>query len=116
VEKVADAAPEHAAAIIQSASMNVKKVTVRARRVFAVKPAAVSGSVVLVTAHAGRLAAYEWAFSTDGGKTWQQVRTTLQSKTTISGLQPGATVLFRSRPVTKKGDTDWSQPLSLMVQ
>jgi hypothetical protein len=116
VEKVADASPEHAAALIQSAAMNVKKVTVRARRAFAVKHGTVSGSVLLVTAYAGPRASYEWAFSADAGKTWQEARATLQSKTTISGLQPGATVLFRYRPVTKKADTDWSQPLSLIVQ
>jgi hypothetical protein len=55
------------------------------------------------------------AFSIDGGKTWQEARATLQSKTTITGLQPGATYLFRYRPVTKTLDTDWSQPLSLVV-
>jgi hypothetical protein len=116
VQKVADAAPDKAAAIIQSASMSVKKVTVRQRRAFAVKHGTVSGAVALVTAYAGRHAAYEWAFSVDGGKTWQDARATLQSKTTISGLQPGATVLFRTRAVTKTANTDWSQPLSLIVQ
>jgi hypothetical protein len=116
VEKVADATPEHAAALIQSAAMNVKNVTVRARRAFAVKNGPMSGSVVLVTAYAGSRASYEWAFSTDGGKTWQEARATLQSKTTITGLQPGVTYLFRTRPVTKAANTDWSQPLSLIVQ
>ena len=116
VQKVADAAPDKAAALIQSASMSVKKVTVRARRAFAVKHGTVSGSVALVTAYADHYASYEWAFSADGGKTWQEARATLQSKTTISGLQPGATVLFRTRQGTRKADTDWSQPLSLIVQ
>jgi hypothetical protein len=116
VQKVADASPEKAAALIQSASMTVQMVTVRARRVFAVKPGTVSGSVVLVAPRAGDRASYEWAFSNDGGKTWQEARATLKSRTTITGLQPGGTYLFRYRPVTKAADTDWSQPLSLIVQ
>ena len=116
VQKIADAAPDKAASLIQSASMNVKKVSVRPRRAFAVKHGTVSGSVALVTAYAGPRASYEWAFSADAGKTWQEARATLQSKTTILGLQPGATYLFRYRPVTKAANTDWSQPLSLIVQ
>jgi hypothetical protein len=50
------------------------------------------------------------------GERWLVAPTTQQSKTTISGLTPGATVFFRYRPVTKAGEGDWSQPSSLIVQ
>jgi hypothetical protein len=48
-------------------------------------------------------------------KTWVTVPSTLQAKTTVAGLTPGATVTFRYRAVVKTGEGDWSQPTSLMV-
>jgi hypothetical protein len=41
---------------------------------------------------------------------------TLETQTIVSGLTPGATVTFRYRPVTKTGEKDWSQPVSIIVQ
>ena len=117
VQRVADLAdPATAAALIQSAGMGTGKVRRRAKRVFAVKHGPLSGSVALVTASAGKRASYEWQYSADGGKTWQETRATLRASTTISGLVPGASYLFRARPVIKTGDTEWCQPLSLIAQ
>jgi DNA-directed RNA polymerase specialized sigma24 family protein len=56
------------------------------------------------------------ALSLDGGKTWVAAPSTLQAKTNVYGFAPGATVLFRFRPVTKAGEGDWSQPVSLIVK
>ena len=116
VQSTADANAENAASIIQSAGIAVKKTPVRAPRVFAAKPGLVSGSVTLVTHAAARRASYDWEYSTDAGKTWVTAPSTLQAKTTVSGLTPGATVVFRYRAVTKKGEGDWSQPSALMVK
>jgi hypothetical protein len=116
IQTSADANVENAASMIQSAGLAVKKTPVRAPRVFAAKPGLVSGSVTLVTHAAARRASYEWQYSTDAAKTWLAAPSTLQSKTTIPGLTPGATVAFRFRPVTKKGEGDWSQPSSLIVK
>ena len=115
IQAAADANVENGASIIQSAGIQVRKVPVHAARVFAAKPAAVSGSVVLHAVSAARRASYEWQYSTDGGKTWITAPVTLQSKTTIAGLAAGATVLFKYRPVTKAGEGDWSQPASLVI-
>jgi hypothetical protein len=41
---------------------------------------------------------------------------TLQAKTTVAGLTAGTTVQFRYRPVTKAGEGNWTQPVSLLVQ
>ena len=87
-----------------------------APRVFAAKAGALSGTANLVAASAGRRASYEWEYSTDGGKTWVFAPPTLQAKTTVSGLTPGATVQFRYRPVTKTGEADWSAPVPLIVK
>jgi hypothetical protein len=116
VQKVADADREHAPAIIQSAAMNVRKVAGRKKRTFGAKQGNVSGSVGLETASAGHRAYYEWEVSADGGKTWQLASSTTQTKTTVTGLQPGATYSFRCRPVTKVGAGDWTQPVSWIVR
>jgi hypothetical protein len=116
VQTAADANVENGASIIQSAGIALRKPTVRAARVFAAKPGAVSGTAQLVAASAARRASYEWEYSTDGGKTWVTAPSTLQAKTTVPGLTPGATVQFRYRPVTKTGEGDWSQPVSLILK
>jgi hypothetical protein len=69
----------------------------------------------VTAAAASRRASYEWQYSNDGGKTWITAPVTLQAKTTIAGLVPGSTVQFKYRAVTKTGEADWSQPLSLLV-
>jgi len=115
VQTTADANVETATSVIQSAGMAVKKPALRAPRVFAAKPGAVSGSVNLVTHRAALRASYEWQYSTDSGKTWLAAPSTLQAKTTIPGLAPSSTVMFRYRAVTKHGEGDWSLPTSLMV-
>jgi hypothetical protein len=116
VQTVADADGERAMALIQSAAMNVKKVTPRAQRVFAVKQAALSGAVTLVTPSAGHRSSYEWEFSADGGKTWQALPPTIQAKTSMTGLVAGATYSFRYRSVTRSGAADWSAPVSVVVK
>ena len=116
VQKMVDADPLHAAELVQSAAMVVKKVPVQAKRVFGARQGAVSGAVDLTTATAGGRAFYEWSWSIDGGKTWQSALATLQSRTTLTGLQPGTTYAFRARSVTKTGATDWTQPVTLIVK
>jgi hypothetical protein len=116
VQKMSDADPLHGAQLVGSAAMLVKRVVLPSKHVFAVKSGAVSGAVALTTATAGSRASYEWEWSIDGGKTWQLAPATLQSRTTLTGLQPGATVSFRSRSVTKTGASDWTQPIAVIVK
>src|SRR5580700_7695172 len=114
VQTTADANVENGASIISSAGLALRKVPTRAPRVFTAKPGNVSGTATLVAASAGRRSSYEWESSTDGGKTWVLAPVTLQAKSTIPGLTPGATVQFRYRAVTKTGEGDWSQSVSLI--
>jgi hypothetical protein len=116
IQSVADADPETSASVIQSAGVALRKTAVHARRTFAAKFGPTSGSVHLTAELAARRASYEWQYSTDGGKTWVSAPVTLQAKTTIPGLTPAATVVFRSRAVTKTGEGDWSQPASIIVK
>jgi hypothetical protein len=115
VQSIADATPENAPSIIESAGLALRKTPVHTPRVFAAKADTVSGSVKLIAPTAGRRGAYLWQYSTDAGKTWLEVSPTLQAKTTITGLPSGTTVQFRYRSVIKGGASDWSAPLSLLV-
>jgi hypothetical protein len=113
VQGIADLSPETAVSIIQSAGLAVKKVPVRAPRVFAAKPASVSGTVNIVAPSAGHRTSYEWQYSTDGGKTWLSLPPTIQARTSVAGLTPGSSPQFRYRAVTKTGVADWSQPITM---
>ncbi len=117
VQAIADATPENAAAIIESAGLGVRKMPAHARRTFAAKHGPLSGSVTVTAPNAGPRSSYEWQYSTDGGKTWVTAPATTQGRTTITGLPAAATVQFRYLAVTPKGGQgDWSQPVSLIVQ
>jgi hypothetical protein len=115
IQTQADANVENVASLVESAGVGVRKVATRHPRVFAATVGALSGTAELV-APTARRGAYEWEYSIDGGKTWIVAPPTLQSRTTVSGLQPGSTVQFRYRSVVKTGASDWSPPLSLIVQ
>ncbi len=116
VQTVADADIETAATVIRSAGIAVRKVPTARPRTFSAQQGAVSGSAKLVAPAAGRRASYEWQYSTDGGKTWLAAPATIQSRTTVPGLTPGAAVEFRYRTVTKTGQGDWSQTVQLIVK
>jgi hypothetical protein len=116
IQSIADANVDNAASIIGSAGVAVRKTPTRKPRVFEAKPGPVSGSVELVAAQAAKRASYEWESSTDGGKTWVTLPVTLQARALVTGLTPGATVVFRYRPVTKTGEGDWSAPATLLVK
>ena len=116
VQKVADADSDTAEQVIKSAGLAVRKPVLRQKQVFAAKPGDVSGTVALTAVTVARRASYEWESSLDGGKTWTLIPSTLQAKTTLSGLTPGATVMFRSRGVTLTGEGNWSQPTSIVVK
>ena len=116
VQTRADANMENGGTIIQSAGFAVKKTPARTPRVFAAKPGPVSGSAKLVAKASGPRSSYEWQYSADGGKTWFIAPVTVQAKTVVLGLTPGATIQFRYRPVTKAGEGDWSQAVTLLVK
>jgi hypothetical protein len=114
VQGVANASPADAAAIIQSAGMGVRKVTLRTKGELAVQQGAVSGAVKLTAKAVAARACYEWQYSTDQ-KTWTEVPPTLKAKADISGLTAATAYFFRFRGITKTGTGDWSQVVSLLV-
>jgi hypothetical protein len=116
VQGMADDDPDHAPSLIESAGMSVKQITRPAKPAFAVRSGSVSGTVRLAARSAGDRASYQWAWSTDGGTTWRIAPTTLQAKTSLSGLTPASVASFRYRAVTTTGPTDWSEAVSFLVR
>jgi hypothetical protein len=117
VQSIADADPDNALTIIESAGLGTRNPAVRKPRVFAATGGTVSGSAKLAAPSAGPRSSYEWELSTDGGKTWVAAPPSVQAKTTLQGLASGTSVQFRYRAVTPKaGAGNWSTPASLVVQ
>ena len=109
------ATPSDAAAIIESAGLTIRKVTLHDKPALAAKQGSVSGTVNLAAKAAPGRAAYVWQYSTDQ-KTWTPVPQTLQAKTGIAGMTAGTQYYFRVQPVTNAGVGDWSQTVVLMVK
>jgi hypothetical protein len=115
VQSIADANPESAVAIIESAGMSVKGKGGRHAQVFGAQLGDRLGEVILSAPKAGDRAAYEWAYSIDGMKTWIPLLGTMQTKTTVTGLPSGVTVYFQHRTITPEGVSDWSEPISIRM-
>jgi hypothetical protein len=115
VQVTAEADPENARAIIESAGMFVRKEPERPLRVFSAKPGTASGEVKLVAPFAGKGTSYEWEYSIDGGATWLIMSPTIQSSTSLVGLTPGTGVMFKYRYVTRRGVSAWSEAITLVA-
>jgi hypothetical protein len=113
VQVTADANPENGASIIESSGLAVRKTPARVPRTFSATPGALSGEVKVVAPSAGQRASYEWQYSIDGGATWVAMPPTMQAKTSVAGLKPGSSVMFKYRSVTKTGPSDWSLAITM---
>lgn len=114
VQTVADADPTTAATVVHAAGMTLRKASSYTKPPLAAK--ATSSGVIVVSAKlASARQANHWQLSTDGGTTWIDLPETLQTKTTVTGLPPGQTVLVRHVAVTKDGAGTWSDPVSVLV-
>ena len=116
VQTVADADPSNALAIAHSAGMDLRKTASATKNDLNAKAGKVSGSIAVSARLGGVRAAHEWEYSTDGGKTWISSPSSLQAKTTITGLTPMTAVMVRHRAVTKTGPQDWSATVTAVVQ
>jgi hypothetical protein len=116
VQGIANANPEQAGSIIESAGMYVKRGRGPAGRVFGAKQGK-SGEVDLSAPKAGDRAAYEFQYSLDGGGTWLSLPEPFTTKTTatVPDLTPGSTVHFRYRASVKGAMGDWSNVIALIV-
>jgi hypothetical protein len=113
-QQVADGNLTTAESVIQSAGMSVRKVTLHDRAPLAVKQGTPAGTAHLAAKAAGRRASYEWQYSTDQ-KTWTNAPSTLQAKTSVTGLTVGTTYAFRVRPVLASGEQNWTALVSIVM-
>jgi hypothetical protein len=52
-------------------------------------------------------------YSIDSGVHWLTMPATTQASTTLAGLTPGTSVMFKYRSVTSKGESDWRAAITL---
>ena len=118
IQGLADAAnnEEDAQAIILNSGFDIKNHGSHTKPPLAAKNTGTSGTAKLVAKSVGQYATYYWQMSADNGTTWVNQPETLKAKTLVSGLTPATKVLFRMRSLTKKNSTDWTQPVSLIIQ
>jgi hypothetical protein len=115
VETVVNASPPtDAEAIAGQAAMTIKKKRPYSKPPLATRPL-VSGSVVLEAKAEKGAGAYDWQMSTDAGKTWVDLPSTVQARTTVHALTRATTVTFRVRALLRKGPADWGQPVETLV-
>ena len=117
VQVRADLAGNEAAAIsiIQASGFDVKVNGVKIKPPIAAK--SMGTGIIRLTAKAavGRVS-YNWQSSSDNGATWHDLPSTIQSKTTVSGLVPASKWLFRVRAITKNGVGNFTDPTAVIVQ
>jgi len=114
VQSVASANPAQAQTIASDAAMSLRKPATHHKSDLSVKAVA-SGAVKVVAKATKGAKANDFEYSTDGGKTWTAVPTSTKASTVVTGLQPGTTVTYRHRAITKAGPGDWSQPVTAVV-
>ena len=106
--------PAEAEAVITGAGFSVRRGFSRNKDTLAAKYGLASGDVKLDARAVAPDASYYWQWSTDM-KSWVSLPETKKASTAITGLTPATTYYFRFRALTRKGMTDWSQIVSLLV-
>ena len=115
VRTVAEANPESALAITESAGMTLGNRPVRNKPLIEILQAALSGSVVCRAKAPGIPTNYFWSYSGDE-KTWTSVPQGMKATITVSGLTPGQTYYFRYYTSNRKGTSNLSQVYSILVK
>ena len=106
--------PCDAVAMIEGAGMRVRKPMTRNTPAISAKNGDVSGKVILAARSLGPSAVYSWEYSLDQAK-WTPIPNTLKVRTEVSGLTSACTHYFRFRALTRGGEQDYSQVVSLLV-
>ncbi len=115
VQAVADLHPTRARAVIRSAGLAVRKEPDRPPVRFHAKLGDEPGTVKIVAPAAAKRASYDWEYSLDRGRTWKTLPTTLQARTSLSGV-PGQTLVeLRYCATTKAGEGGWSGVIAIFV-
>jgi hypothetical protein len=115
VQSIVDTAPPaEAVALIEGAGFAVRGVPHYDKPALAAKRGEVSGMVKLMAKAVAARGSYFWEHSTDQ-KAWIELPPTTRAKTEVTGLTVGATYFFRVQALTKDGEGNFSQSVSLLV-
>jgi hypothetical protein len=98
---------EAAIALMEENGFHPKGHAIINKEQFEARNGDVSGSVDLITKAPDEDAAHEWAYTLDDEVTWIYITTTLQAKTTVTGLIKASQPRFRHRNILRSGPTDW---------
>ncbi|APR79918.1 Hypothetical protein A7982_05265 [Minicystis rosea] len=101
-------------ALVESAGMDLRKISTHPKATFAAKYGPVAGSVDLTAPHSPARDSHEWEMSIDQ-RTWMTLPSTRQAKTRVEGLPMGTAHHFRHRFLTKDGHTAWSDPTVTII-
>jgi hypothetical protein len=105
-------------AILESAGMHAKKQGRGIPLVLGVENGRTSGEVILTTPAIGG-AAYTWQVSdsplTTADAKWAHLKVATSAKVTIDRLTQGTQYWFRVCTVVKNVESDWSDPISVIV-
>jgi hypothetical protein len=112
---VAQLPPDQATAAVESTGLPARKRSTRTKPPLQVKDGSLSGSVLVIALAAAKTAVYYFEYSSDG-KTWLACPSVLKCRTSLSGLTVGTTYYFRVHAQTRKGLTDLSSVVSLVVR
>jgi hypothetical protein len=117
VQTLADNAVDEptSVSIINASGFDLKNRAVKTKSDLTAKNGTVSGSVILIAKSADKRASYNWQQSRDG-ENFTDLPTTLQAKTTVTGLGVASIMYFRFRAITKTGTGSFSQRVSIVVQ
>jgi len=124
VQGVADAASaENAAFIIEAGGLLVAKAAQRQKAVLKAMLAATAGvvhldanaSALVGPAGASKKVTFNWQWSGDGGKTWNNASATPYAETDVTGLALMTVYSFRVSVTVGKVTEAWSQAVSLLV-
>jgi len=124
VQSLADALnAEGAAAIIESAGLLVAATPVHQKAAVTAKLTTTPGvvhvdanaSLLVGPADARKKVTFNWQWSGDAGKTWNDARSTPYANTDVPGLTLMTTYSFRTSVTIGKVTSAWSQAVSLLV-
>jgi hypothetical protein len=116
VQSLADKADNEidAMAIIEASGFKVRSRSARVKSELEARNTKISGIVELLAKSPGKGCTNTWQMS-DDKENWSFLPGTTKAITFVKGLTPASIKYFRHRAVTTKGETNWSQIVSIVV-
>ncbi len=116
VQTIIDANPKNAETIGIGSGFDIQHESIRNKAEITVKPKkGESGTMLATVKKVEGTIANLWQFSTDEGKTWNELDATSGGKIEITGLIPRSSLIVKHRPILRKGKGTWLQSAIVTV-